>query len=390
MLKFHKIFLNDGNPNSFDQVIPPNDAQHKTLVKAKNTIRDHLRERIREASISKLGMDKMVSPRFRTQGSWAYRTCVQPAHQPPQEMDWDFGVYLPVSVWIDNGPPAKMAKLYFDLVEAALDELCTQHGWALIKTKNTCARVKIAPWAHIDVPLYAASETHFQEVMEKAASANFSTSLRESIALDESIDFGEMPEAFWEQMDGIYLAQRNGEWRKSDPEAVAIWFGDRVSEHGDQLRRVCRYLKAWRDYQWPNGGGPSSVALMIAVAQDFQPKFRRDDLALLHSAHSMERAFKSDIIEPVIDGGVEDFNNMMAEERATANSRAAMLVRKLTLARQLSSNLRTDALAEITGQFGPRIASDIAFIEPEDIAEIVRATPAIAVAPPIVNATEAG
>lgn len=390
MLKFHKIFLNDGNPASFDEVIPPDDAQKETLVKAKNTIRDHLRERIRAASISKLDMDKMVSPRFRTQGSWAYRTCVQPAHQPPQEMDWDFGVYLPVSVWMENGPPAKMAKLYFDLVEAALNELCVQHGWALIKTKDTCARVKIAPWAHIDVPLYAASEEHFLAVMEKAASAQFSTSLRESVTLDESIDFGEMPEAFWEEMDGIYLAQRNGEWKKSDPEAVAIWFGDRVAEHGDQLRRVCRYLKAWRDYQWPNGGGPSSVALMISVAQDFQPKARRDDLAILHSAHSVERAFKSDIFEPVIDGGVEDFNNMNAEQRVTANLRAAMLVRKLTLARQLSPNLRSDALAEITNQFGPRIARDIAFFEPEDIAELVRATPAIVVAPPVVNATEAG
>ena len=104
----------------------------------------------------------------------------------------------------------------------------------------------------------------------------------------------------------------------------------------------------------------------------------------------MERAFKSDIFEPVIDGGVEDFNNMNAEQRVTANLRAAMLVRKLTLARQLSPNLRSDALAEITNQFGPRIARDIAFFEPEDIAELVRATPAIVVAPPVVNATEAG
>lgn len=390
MLKFHKVFLNDGNPASFDEVIPPDDYQKETLVKAKNKIRDHLRERIRAASISKLDMNKMVSPRFRTQGSWAYRTCVQPAHQPPQEMDWDFGVYLPVSVWIDNGPPAKMAKLYFDLVETALDELCVQQGWKLDKTIAKCVRVKIAAWGHIDVPLYAASEEHFLEVMEKATSAQFSTSLRESVALDESIDFGEMPEAFWEEMEGIYLALRNGEWKKSNPEAVAIWFGDRVAEHGDQLRRVCRYLKAWRDYQWPNGGGPSSVALMIAVAQDFQPKARRDDLAVLHSAHSMERAFRSDIFEAVIDGGVEDFNNMNAEQRVTANSRAAMLVRKLTLARQLSPNLRSDALAEITNQFGPRIARDIAFVEPEDIAELVRATPAIVVAPPVVNATEAG
>ncbi len=57
-----------------------------------------------------------------------------------------------------------------------------------------------------------------------------------------------MPEDFWAEMEDIHLAMRNGEWKKSDPEQVSKWFNDRVTEHGDQLRRVCRYLKAWRDY----------------------------------------------------------------------------------------------------------------------------------------------
>lgn len=393
MLKLHKLFLNDGHTESFDEKIPPNETQRRTLVAAKNAIRDRLRDRIRAASTTVLGMAHAVSPRFRTQGSWAYKTCVQAAHRPPQEMDWDFGVYLPVAVWADNGPPAPMAKLYFELVEKALLDLCDEQGWTLIRDKPRCVRVKIAAWAHIDVPLYAASETEFRQVVEKGvATANFSTSasIRESAALEENADFGEMPEAFWERMEGIYLALRNGTWKESDPEAVALWFNDRVEEHGPQLRRICRYLKAWRDFLWPNGDGPSSVALMIAIAQDFQAKPRRDDLALEHAARSLARALAGDLREPAIDGSAEDFNRLKPEARRAAAARANELATKLQAIRGYSFGLRQDAINTVIQLLGPRIPNDLSFVETDDGADVVRSTPALAVPPPKVNATKAG
>ena len=391
MLKLHKLFLNDGHAESFDEKIPPSDAQRQVLIAAKNAIRDRLRDRIRAASTTVLGMTHAVSPRFRTQGSWAYKTCVQPAHRPPQEMDWDFGVYLPVAVWADNGPPAPMAKLYFELVEKALLDLCAEQGWALIRDKPTCVRVKIAAWAHIDVPLYAASETEFQQVVEKAI-ASFSTSagIRESAALEENAALGEMPEAFWERMQGIYLALRDGTWRESNPEAVATWFNDRVEEHGPQLRRICRYAKAWRDFQWPHGDGPSSVALMIAIAQDFQAKPRRDDLALEHAARSLARALAGDLREPGIDGGDEDFNRLNPAERRAAAALASELATKLHVIRGFSIGLRQDAINTVIQQLGPRIANDVSFLEPDDGADAVRTTPALPVPPPKVDATKAG
>ncbi|TGS04797.1 hypothetical protein EN852_035685, partial [Mesorhizobium sp. M2E.F.Ca.ET.209.01.1.1] len=97
MLNLHSLFLNGDNPDAFDKVISPTEGQRKLLVQAKNKIRDHLREGIRRASTAVLGMERQVEPRFRTQGSWSYKTCIQGAHLPPQEMDWDFGVYLPVT-----------------------------------------------------------------------------------------------------------------------------------------------------------------------------------------------------------------------------------------------------------------------------------------------------
>src|SRR5438309_11093496 len=124
MLKLNRLFYSSIDADVFSDRIAPTQEQRDVLENAKNSIRDHLRPRIREATVAVLGMETAVDPRFRTQGSWKYRTCVQPARCPPQEMDWDYGVYLPVSVWEDNGPPHAMARLYFNVVEALLRELC--------------------------------------------------------------------------------------------------------------------------------------------------------------------------------------------------------------------------------------------------------------------------
>ncbi|MFX7785153.1 hypothetical protein ABTJ92_23300, partial [Acinetobacter baumannii] len=72
------------------------------------------------------------------------------------------------------------------------------------------------------------------------------------------------------------MATRDGMWRPSDPEDVAKWFDDRIKQHSDQLRRVCRYLKAWRDFQWTSGG-PTSVSIMVAAGQSFEHIQGRDD-----------------------------------------------------------------------------------------------------------------
>lgn len=390
MLSLHKLFLNAGAAESFNEVITPTAAQRQTLVEAKNAIRDHLRAEIRAATTTLLGMDRMVSPRFRTQGSWAYKTCVQSAHRPPQEIDWDFGVYLPVAVWDEQAPPTAMAKLYFELVERSLARLCEQRGWHLVGDNARCVRVRIADWAHIDVPLYAAPEEKFQQVMEKAASmASASAYLRESVALDESAAFGEMPEPFWELMDEIHLATRDGRWVPSDPEAVAKWFDDQVLLHGEQLRRVCRYLKAWRDHHWRDGGGPSSVLIMIVVAQAFESTPRRDDLAVERGALALAQALGGEVREVGIDCGAENFNRLSAEERAQAVERADTLARQLRVSRHFSIGMAQHAVDNVREQFGPRIPNDRELIHPDDGTD-VRRVPAQVVTPPLVEATKAG
>lgn len=389
MLKLHKLFLNASHALSFDEVIEPTSTQWKTLVDAKNDIRDHLRARLRAASTQLLGMDHQIGPRFRSQGSCVYRTLIQPAHAG-QEMDWDFGVYLPVEIM--DARPRTAAKTYFDLVEAALDELCRKRKWSLDSTKKSCVRVNIAPWAHIDVPLYAIPASEFHTIQERVrATAQLYGGTRDSKMLSESADFAEMPEPFWQMIEGVHLATRAGEWIKTDPEEVARWYNDREEQHGPQLRRICRYVKGWRDYHWPNCDGPSSVSLMILVARNFVPRLHRDDLALEDAARTLYEGIGQDIYEPGIDGGDADFNRLDASQRKLAKALAKDLLDQLWNSRHYASlNLARDAIRNVRSQLGSRIPDDTIFIEIDDSADLVRRSTAAAVAPPLVGSNQSG
>jgi len=374
----------------FIDCIKPTMAQRQVLFDAKNEIRNHLRPRIREATIKVLGMDKSVTPRFRTQGSWSYKTCVQPAWHPPQEMDWDFGVYLPVSVWEDGGPTHAMAKLYFKLVEGLLQDLCNEKGWKLYSGKDTCIRVQINAWAHIDIPLYAAPEEQFAQIVERGAfDAVRTLDAREALVANfEEEDFTLQQ---WEDMVDIMMATRAGEWQQSDPEEVSRWFLDRIEEHTEQLRRVCRYLKAWRDLHWKAGDGPTSVCIMIAVAQTFEPQRGRDDLALEKSARALAITLKGNVHEAGIAEGKEDFNKRLdADRRQLASSRAATLASQLQAARLKASHLVGDAIDILCGQLGDRVPYRTDLVELDSGEDAVRVVGADRVSRPVVKSTSAG
>ncbi len=388
MLKLHKLFGQQIS-HSFDHQLKPTEDQRKYLINCKNKIRDHLRKGIEAATVVRLGMDRKVAPRFRTQGSWSYGTCVQPAQHPPQEMDWDFGVYLPVTVWEDNGPPHAMAKLYFELVEQLLQNLCEQEKWSLVPGKDTCIRIKVASWSHIDVPLYAAPEHQFVQIMEKAFALSSRGIAMDSADLSESFVAGEMKAQLWEDMDSIMLATRKGEWKESDPEAVTRWVKDRIAEHGDQLIRVWRYIKAWRDFHWEDGG-PSSVCLMIAIAQNFQPQHGRDDLAVEMTAKHLSVALLTEIREIAIDDRLEDFNRLDQSERELASKKAASLQDSILQARMLHWNLKSTAIDMLRQVLGQRIPDDQNLIEQDTNADSIRNTDARQVKRPVVVATQAG
>ncbi|MDZ7854773.1 CBASS cGAMP synthase [Sphaerotilus sp.] len=389
MLKFPKLFF-QSNPDAdaFESHIRPSAEQRRYLRSCVTKISDHLKPRITQVTKTVLGMDRSVIPRFRTQGSWSYDTCVVPAMTPPQEMDWDYGIYLPVTVWKANGPPHEMAKAYFDLVEKLLQDLCDKEKWALLPGKDTCIRIQVASWAHVDVPLYAAPEDEFEKITESVAVLKAHT--YDSLGM-ESIDFAEgmQTRQQWADLKSVVMATRKGEWKPSDPQVVANWFRDRVEEHGPQLRRVCRYLKAWRDHHWGQGG-PTSVSIMIAVAQAFEPRDGRDDRAIEDSAKRMSRTFLGEIREPGIDDGKEDFNRLQDADRRATALRFGELAAQILQARESALHERELVVDRLHRQFGERLPKDCMRVEIDSDPDAIRKTPASRVAVPVIPSTKAG
>ncbi len=389
MLKLNKLFHKGGaDANVFEDRIAPTREQRKFLMECKNKIREHLKPRIRAATKTVLGMEHVVEPRFRTQGSWSYNTCVVPAKSLVQEMDWDYGVYLPVTVWEGNGPPHQMAKAYFCLVEELLKDLCKKEKWDLITGKKTCIRIQISNWAHIDLPLYAAPEDEFETITERTLLEKAMLDGIENLTVNRAMDEGFEPQQ-WKDLDHIAMATRSGEWRDSDPEAVANWFRDRIEEHGEQLRRVCRYLKAWRDVHWDNGG-PTSVSIMIAVAQNFVAQPGRDDQVVETVAKHLGIVFHGEIREAGIDDRKEDFNRLEGADRAIAARRFAELGTAIHESRMMQEHQKGQAVTKMKVQFGSRMPLDTTLIEVGGDADTIRNTTPQKVAPPVVLSSSAG
>ncbi|MBB6157391.1 hypothetical protein HDC30_004640 [Pseudomonas sp. JAI115] len=398
MLNLTKLFFSSADDIVFSDKIAPTDEQRDFLTQCRTKIREYLKPAIADATVAVLGMEKRVEPRFRTQGSWSYKTCIQPAHTDKQEIDLDYGVYLPVDVWQENGPPAAMAKKYFDLVETLLQVLCAQERWTLITgsdAKDTCIRIDVCSWAHIDIPLYAAPLEEFSKIVERTVALN---NERRSMVFD-SVNGNESFEVLakaiaqtWDDLDTIMLASRSGLWRASDPEDVAKWIRDQVVRFGDlgnQFLRVCRYAKAWRDFHWKSRG-PTSISLMIAIAQSFEGKRGRDDIAFENAANALSTALSAEIREPGIDDGAEDFNRLNEEERDEASSKAEDLAVALRRARGCQEYQKHQALQITLGQLGERISLNTNLIDVESATEIVRSSaPAVVPAPRVPN-TSAG
>ena len=382
MLKLNQLFYSTVVEDTFSDAIAPT-AEHKRLLnEARVAIREHLRPLVSKATVSVLKMPRQVSPRFRTQGSWRYGICLVPAWIE-QEMDWDYGVYLPVAVWEDNGPPHQMAPLYFHLVEEALKVLCAQRGWQLVAGKDTCIRIKISIWAHFDIPLYAAPEAEFELIAERLIKAD---SMRGTLAMDAATDLDAQE---WADLTQIVLANRTGLWTPSDPEAVCRWFELRVLELKDQYVRICRYLKAWRDFHWKDGGGPSSLLLMIIAAQSFESWHGRDDFALEAVARKLAKALLGEVFEAGIDDGAENFNRLESAQAADASAKAAALAQALKQALSLHAGSEALAIELLRAQFGERMPNRLHLIDPDDGGS-VRTTPARAVERPVIPATKGG
>jgi hypothetical protein len=357
----------------------PGDMREQ-MAEIKSEVRRHLRNQFASA-LKAVGVKESIEPRFFTQGSWVYKTINYPCITPPQQADLDDGCYLPMTFVKDTSKRPKIAsKLFFSAVEMAMQSFADERGYKLDK-KPTCVRLIVNQRCHIDIPLYAIPDDEYPK-LEKAALAHGFESFSEAMTFDSARDWEMLPE------NEVLLAHRELDWMISDPRPVHRWFKREVEPvHGEQLRRVVRYLKAWRDYQWKHGG-PSSILLMATASLVFEKHERRDDLALLHVAKHMPDRLREGVNNPAntSESLTDRLGKDGVEEAASKLADLARYIEGAILATDASLACRW-----MIEQFGERFPQDPLRILQSNAEETVRSSPVkISNTPPAVGSIMAG
>ena len=320
------------------------------------------RRRLFETAALSFAAARPLRPKFRMQGSWSYHTLNRATFDPPQEIDLDDGVFLPVSFLTRDGTahPAIVSDAYFAAVESMLSPLCRERGWSLDR-KSSCVRVGVREGAHVDLALYAIPDQDFEELVEKAelhSTASFGARILNEAQLFDREVYPNLPD------DHIMLAHRDEGWKPSDPRKLERWFEEASGRHGAQLRRVCRYLKGWRDFTW-KGCRLSSIAVMACVVDAYDtaaraPREDRDDEALRMVADRMSRLLTGDIPNPVVEG-------QRLDEGWDADCRVEFVTKAKALWEVLDAVARLDdpavASARLQAMFGHHLPDDPDLLE---------------------------
>lgn len=388
-LNLHKIF---SGPESYLDALKVPGEDEGALRDAREKIRQTLRDAFRdygryvtrlelfESSIMKsLEHPKLPQPKFRLQGSFAYATVNDCQQNPPQQIDQDDGLFLPIGFLAANGNarPSIASKAYFKLVEDALRPLCEAEGWILNpgRAKDTCVRVQISPRAHIDLPLYAIRDEAFERLAETAIMKSVTA---RAITMDEATElFDEVYRGLADTE--IMLAHRADGWIGSDPRKLEDWFDQAVVIYGQQVRRLARAFKAMRDAEWEYSDLKSiciMAALVTALENIGAQDGTRDDLALLNTAREMVEVLRHPVENPVFPGDTTKLlcQGWTPEFREQVRSLFRSAANELDAAINDTLN-RQVALNHVRAAFGPRIPDDVDLIRTVGLASVIRAQP---------------
>lgn len=211
--------------------------EKESLRKSRNAIRNRIKKHFKDVL-------KLAEPKFYGQGSYMMNTTIVPIDG---EFDIDDGVYL---------------QHLKDKEEKDWSTPTTVHNWVVDAVdghtstppvdKNTCVRVIYKTNYHVDLPIY---------VMK-----------------------GDHPK----------LAHKSKGWIDSDPKELTKWFNGEAAEKGEQLKRIVRYFKAWKDFKEGETKLPSGMILTILVANHFVSDHKdKDDKALVETARAIKKALDS-------------------------------------------------------------------------------------------------
>ena len=375
-LNLHALF-HATSSDCYEKHISLAPADMEQLMAARRTIRGHVRSQI-APRLRAVGVDNAadIAPKFITQGSVAYGTVNAPAYPPRQQADLDDGLYLPLSFCEDTGSPNLVSELLIDVVEAILTDLANRRGWSVDSSNPNCTRLIIAHDKHVDMPIYSIPDDEFIRIAEA----------RYSLA-KAAVSFGEFYvgsdlDDLWEAMPArVRMAHKTKGWIDSDPRPIRDWVLTQVRLKSEQLRRLMRYVKAWRDHQnWPKSD-PKSILLMALVDAALDRKIDgRDDLALIQVCSRVPDVLRGSVEIPAIPG--EDLTKRLDED----GLRAALSQRIRDLHDILSAcvygrHTREEACRRLQGSFGFRFPN-----RPDRIRVEIPEVPVRARAPRVVQA----
>lgn len=258
MIFWHKIFVdkhiqifikkdgkNMANMNElflkFDEKIKLTTAKSNNLKTSRDALRTDIKQWFED--------NDKKQPNFCWQGSFAMKTTINPIGI--NDYDMDDGVYLNgYSSEQDTWPATSTVHKW---IKDATDDRTEQDTI----DKNTCVRVVYADHYHIDLPIYIMKD--------------------------------EIP----------YLAHKTNGWIESDPKAFKDWFLEKISNNGEQLRRLVRYLKGWKDY---NDLPLKGIELTILASENFDSFENRDDKSLKNTVSNIITKLEEDYVcnKPVI------------------------------------------------------------------------------------------
>ncbi len=230
----------------FQDKIALTKSKTDSLKRSRNALRVDIKEWFSE--------NNKKQPTFCWQGSFAMKTVINPLNG--YEYDLDDGVYIQGYDGIEEMSWPSTDTVHEWIKDAVVDRTKKEP-----KDKKTCIRVTYADGYHIDLPIYIVSD------------------------------------------DTAFLAHKTEGWIESDPKAFRKWFVDRVQtdEYSEQLRRVVKALKAWKDYK---GIDLKGVELTILATNAFDKYDNRDDNCIRNTVNNIifNLEGKFECIKPVALG----------------------------------------------------------------------------------------
>lgn len=271
-------------------------SKEANLQRGRDAIRDVIRDSFRDKKRSPV-------PEFCAQGSFAMRTTVNPIDG---EYDLDDGVYLQNLPQDDQAEWPTPAEVHQWIIEAV-----DGHTEQKPIDKTSCVRVVYAGQYHIDLPIYA-------------------------------------------DLNGKNMHAETGAqgWHVSDPVEITKWFQNKIKQHGEQLRRIVRYLKAWADFKSDEGKIGNSLLLTTLAAQNFVPN-ERDDVSLARTVQAISTAISNSMVIPNPADEREDLASRL-DDKAKGRLKNAVCVLAGIALRALAEVRLSTATGLWQGQLGDR------------------------------------